>query len=71
MKKKKIFTAGFFSFLAGFIFTAVSVSVSSVGAGSTYVDPSADIFRILFWFGGSFLILGIIMITSASITMKR
>lgn len=71
MKKKKIFTAGFFSFLAGFIFTAVSLGINSVGADSSYVDPSADIFRILLWLGGSFLVLGIIMITSASITMKR
>jgi hypothetical protein len=68
---KKVFTFGFFAFLFGIIAVATSLGVGSVGADSTYVDPSADIFRILLWIGGAFLVLGVIMVASASITMKR
>lgn len=68
---KKVFTFGFFSFLFGIIAVAVSLGAGYVGADSTYVDPSADIFRILLWIGGAFLVLGIVMVASVSITMRR
>ena len=42
-----------------------------VGADQAVYDPSADLVRILLYLGGGFLALGLLLITAATLTLRK
>lgn len=68
---KKIMQAGFISIFFGAISLAFVLGGGLIGADAVSADPSMQIFRILLYLGGAFVCLGIILVISASLTLRR
>jgi hypothetical protein len=67
---KKVFNVGLSFLVLGFLTTLFALGGGLVKA-DVVADPTADLYKILIYLGGGFLVLGIIMITSATISLRR
>lgn len=67
---KKILTGGLISLTFGFMAILFAIGGGVVGADAV-ADPAADVFKILLNIGGGFLVLGIILVASATFSLRR
>lgn len=68
---KKMTQAGLISIIFGALAFTFVFGGGLVGADTVFTDPSIQIFKILLYLGGAFLALGIILIVSATLTLRR
>jgi hypothetical protein len=67
---RKTLIAGFFSTVLGVLVVGVAFGHGMVNADA-FVDPSAELFRILLWMGGALVAMGIVLIASASLLLRK
>ena len=68
---KKILRSGVISAVFGSLCLAFVLGGGFVGADQAVYDPSADLFKILLYLGGGFLVLGLLLITAATLTLRK
>lgn len=68
---KKIMQAGLVSLIFGAIALAVNFGGGLVSADTALSDPSAQLFTILLYLAAGFIVLGLILIITATLTSRR